>query len=99
MRLFELRSLYGDNKFIISQYNDLYKTVIVPKEVTIKEDLTVWNDGSCIINGMLDKAFIHSKKDLDFVKQKLFEFIDADETLDKASSKNLKSLKLTKKRL
>lgn len=99
MRLSELRSLYVDNMFIIGQYNSAYKTVIIPKEVVIKEDLTVWHDGACIINGMHDEDFVHSKNDKNSVKNELVKLIDKDDSLDIKIAKNLKSFNRIKKRL
>lgn len=58
MKLQELRNMYQDEEFIIGHKGD---TLIVPKKVKIKSDLTVWYDGGCIINGMKDKEFDHHK--------------------------------------
>lgn len=99
MRLYELKQLYGDSTFILGQYNEEHKVTIIPKEVTIKEDLTVWHDGACIINGMRDKDFFHSKSDFKFVKSKIVESIDKDSSLSYDQSKHLKSFLMKKKRL
>lgn len=37
----EIRNLYSSKAFILGYVGN---TIILPKEVTIKEDLTVWND-------------------------------------------------------
>lgn len=68
LKLKELRNIYGNEPFALAYAGkdqfDLNLTtdnIILPKEVTIKEDLTVWRDGACIINGMKDVEFISSR--------------------------------------
>lgn len=61
MKLHEIREKFGDQVFTIATYNHLDKNKSVrPKQVTIKENLTVWDraSGNCIINGMRDVDFI-----------------------------------------
>ncbi len=52
----EIRNLYLNKSFILGYVGN---TIILPKDVTIKEDLTVWHDGACIINGMIDQSFYY----------------------------------------
>ena len=52
----EIRNLYLNKSFILGYVGN---TIILPKDVTIKEDLTVWHDGACIINGMKDQSFYY----------------------------------------
>lgn len=54
--LVELRKIYGNMDFHIAHYN---KTLIVPKKVKIDDNLNVWHDGACIINGMKNEVFLH----------------------------------------
>lgn len=54
----DLYKLYGNKSFILACGGD---TKIQPKEVIIKEDLTVWHNGACIINGMKDILFHHGE--------------------------------------
>lgn len=54
--LSDIRNLYSNESFILGY---VCNTIILPKEVTIKEDLTVWHDGACIINGMKDQSFYY----------------------------------------
>lgn len=56
--LAELKQTYGNNEFFIAFYD--LNTSIQPKKVRINDDLTVWHDGGCIINGMKDKLFDHA---------------------------------------
>lgn len=63
MKLQEIRNTYGDKKIAISYYNSeaegslITSHIIHPKEVFIKDDLTVWDAkrGNCIINGMQER--------------------------------------------
>lgn len=63
MKLAQIRESFQDNIFALMYYNSEAKDslitahIIHPKEVKIKEDLTVWDakKGTCIINGMQDK--------------------------------------------
>lgn len=54
--LAELKKIYGNMEFYIAHYDG---NLIVPKKVKIDDNLVVWYDGACIINGMKDKLFHH----------------------------------------
>lgn len=54
--LSELKRIYGNMEFHIAYYGE---TLIKPKKVKIDDDLIVWHEGRCIINGMKEKLFHH----------------------------------------
>lgn len=54
--LAELKKIYGNLEFHIAHYDS---SLILPKQVKIDDNLVVWHDGACIINGMKDKLFHH----------------------------------------
>lgn len=97
MKLAEIRQQYQDKQFAMMYYDSNVEHdslvnihVIHPKEVTIRNDLTVWHEGSCIINGMQDK-------DKFMVADSLKEL---DEKIKNTSPEiNFKILKRTKKKL
>lgn len=97
MKLADIRQQYQDHSFAMMYYDSNVEQgslvtahVIHPKEVTIREDLTVWHEGSCIINGMQDKdkfVVADNLKELDEkIKTSLPEI-------------NFKMMKRTKKKL
>lgn len=55
--LAELKRIYGNLEFHIAHFDG--EMIIQPKKVKIDENLVVWHDGACIINGMKDKLFHH----------------------------------------
>ena len=57
MTLQELKNHYGNTPFAIAHVSTYSN--IKPKLVTIDENLIVWHDGACIINGMKENNFIH----------------------------------------
>ena len=93
--LFSLKCLYGTEKFVIACYNDKYDQVIHPKTVSIKSDLTVWHNGSCIINGMTDALFLHNKNcnssGINELKNELFLIIESKNHLTNKQKAELKN--------
>ena len=55
--LAELKQIYGNMEFHIAYYDT--NKLIHPKKVSIDNNLIVWHDGACIINGMKDRFFHH----------------------------------------
>lgn len=76
MTLQELKNFYGNTTFAIAHVSTY--APIMPKMVTIDENLIVWHDGACIINGMKENNFIHDTS----VKSLLTDYIKAVEELD-----------------
>ena len=93
--LIELRDLYQNKEFVIACYNDKYDQVIHSKIVSINDDLTVWNNGSCIINVMTDTLFLHNKNcnssGINELKNELFLIIDSKNHLTNKQKAELKN--------
>ena len=63
-QLYKIREVYGDKDFYIAHIGNVTGdniTSVLPKKVTIRENLTVWDSktGACIINGMQLLSFLH----------------------------------------
>lgn len=97
MNLSQIRDEFKDNTFALMYYNAEAKGslitshIIHPKEVNIKEDLTVWDakKGTCIINAMKDKNHF----------QAALTIKELDEKVKKDYPSDILKLKVKKKKL
>ena len=58
--------------------------IMLPKTVTIKEDLTVWSDGQCIINGMKTDHLFVAANDLKLCTDNVINSLTESEKFTKA---------------